>query len=60
MNFREDIRVYLRKKILKTRDFTYCNLKGIINAKILVTLKGGKDSSVVIMDKLIILPNFIE
>lgn len=38
--------------VLKTKDFNYRNLNGIINNKDLVFLKGGKDSIVIIMNKL--------
>ena len=37
--------------VLKTKDFNYHNLKGIINSKHLVVLKGNKNSIVVIMIK---------
>ena len=40
--FSEDTRTYLQK-ILKTKDFTYNNLKGIIYNNYLVVLKGNKD-----------------
>ena len=36
---------------MKTKDFTYNNLKGIINNKYLVVLKRDKDSSEGIIDK---------
>ena len=44
--------VIFTKNVMKTRDFTYDNLKGIINNKNLVVLKGGQASGVVVMDKL--------
>ena len=39
------------KNVLKTKDFTYNNPKGIINNKYLVVLKRDEDSSVLIIDK---------
>ena len=40
------------KNVFKTKEFTCHNLNGIIYNKSLVILKWGKDSCVVIMDKL--------
>ena len=39
------------KNVLKTKDLTYNNLKGIINNNYLVVLKRDKDSSEGIIDK---------
>ena len=39
------------KIVLKIENFSYHNLKGIFDKKDLVLLKGGKDLSLVIMDK---------
>ena len=53
--FHEFLRGYtdiFTKNILKTKDFTYHNLKAIINNKNFVMFKEDNDSSVVIMDKL--------
>ena len=40
------------KNVLKTKHFPHHNLKGNVNNKNLVNLKGDKDSSTVIIDKL--------
>ena len=40
-----------RKYVLKTKDFAYNNLKGIINKKYYVLLKGDKDSNTLTVDK---------
>ena len=49
--FHEILREIFTKTILKTKEFAYHNLKGVINNKNLVVLKGDEDSSVVIMDQ---------
>ena len=41
----------MQKNVLKTKDYTLNNLKGIINNKYHVLLKGDKDSNVVTIDK---------
>ena len=53
--FHEILREYTDippKIVLKTKIFTYHNLKGITNYKNLVVLKEDKDSSLVLIDKL--------
>ena len=52
--FREFFRGYteiFRKHILKTKNFTYNNLKGIITNKYCVLLKGDKDSNMFTIHK---------
>ena len=52
--FREFLRGYtdiFTKNVLKAKDYTLNNLKGIINNKYHVLLKGDKDSNVFTIDK---------
>ena len=52
--FHEFLRGYtgiFTKNVLKTKDHTFNNLKGIINNKYHVLLKGDKDSNVFTIDK---------
>ena len=43
------------KNVLRAKDFANHNLKGINNNKILITLKGDRDLSIVIMKKPLIM-----
>ena len=47
------------ESILKTKYFTHHNLQGVINNKNLVALKEGKDTIMVIMNKLDYVGNFL-
>ena len=47
------------KNVLKTKDFTYNNLKGVIDNNYLVVLKRNKDSSELLFTNQIMLVKYI-